>query len=578
LVILITSRLFYEYNHNNMANYVNFLRDTAINSRSRGTVLDLGEGAVSGYSLNASDTTSAGGVVDQVGSNDGTATGYTVYNGSDTNVVYDEPGPFGEPGLFARHNANGGGVEMSTLPLTADQTLMCWVKTTDTNGYIVSTFNGSVGYLSAQISSTDTTTIYNGSSSTSRSTPNLADGSWHHFAVTLSSTTMIKTFVDGVETTSANRAQANWSDPGSTYLFNREPAPTSANTNLLGSLAYFRAWSRALSGAEIVAEMNSQIPVSGDKLVAAMSLNGNSNDTNYLVAGPNSSFPVAWNFNGTDTLVSKIGATVPTSYPFTMGGWINFVPSSSAQTIVSLCPEASTTVSFGVRTTTTNLPALQARNTTIFTTSGATPLAAGPHRLVGVFESETVRKLYVDGVLVATSSPDSVDYPSSVDTIAVGSIRHTSPTNISGSPLAGVFVSDRAWSAEEVAFDYANNGFIGTEFGTIDTAQNRIDLADGEQIVWRMAYNSRDNYTRVQPAIDADADRTNMVFTGGSANTIISVSGDEGETWTTTPNQATTSITGTDSVLLKIQASGTATYWQTDDARGHDKPLLIKLR
>jgi hypothetical protein len=122
---------------------------------------------------------------------------------------------------------------------------------------------------------------------------------------------------------------------------------------------------------------------------------------------------------------------------------------------------------------------------------------------------------------------------------------------------------------------------------SINTGTNRIDLDDGEFIVWRMAYNSKDTYTRVQPAIDQDADRTNLDFNyvegseftmtfpltfGGG--TLLEVSTTDGASWITTPNLTTTTIPPSSSVLFRITGKG---YWKTADSRGHDKPILIRL-
>ena len=122
-------------------------------------------------------------------------------------------------------------------------------------------------------------------------------------------------------------------------------------------------------------------------------------------------------------------------------------------------------------------------------------------------------------------------------------------------------------------------GLSGLSSGTATTATTyRLDLASGGSAVWFLAKNSRSTYSRALPFIDEDADRTNMVFTGGSANTVLSISPDN-STWQAVTNKADATLTTPSSTLyFKIAASGTATYWKTADSRGYDRPMIVQLR
>jgi len=122
-------------------------------------------------------------------------------------------------------------------------------------------------------------------------------------------------------------------------------------------------------------------------------------------------------------------------------------------------------------------------------------------------------------------------------------------------------------------------GFVGVSSGTATTATTyRLDLASGGSAVWFLAKNARSSYSRILPFIDEDADRTSMVFSGGSANTILSVSPDN-STWQTLTNKSESTLTTPASTLyFRIQASGTATYWKTADSRGYDRPMIVQLR
>jgi hypothetical protein len=299
----------------------------------------------------------------------------------------------------------------------------------------------------------------------------------------------------------------------------------------------------------------------------------NLNDTYNIVEGPNTIFTDAWNLDGTGEYISAPSTGIG-QYTGTFACW--FKPNVSS----------ATWGDFYLFDTATARHAFHSQANDRFEVYNDTRLhrytvsvSADWHRFVVVYDKDIDRQdLYIDGVKQTTIATTSGTWGTNVPGTAYIGSRFSASGTAPGQ-MAGVVLSSRAWSDEEVALDYSSGGFDGTPSGTVDTANYRIGLNDGEQIIWRTAYNSKDTYSRALPFFDEDSDRTNMVFSGGSANTVLSISTDGGSEWVTTPNKSETVLgSASENVLLKVQASGTAVYWKTSDARGHDRPIILQLR
>jgi hypothetical protein len=161
--------------------------------------------------------------------------------------------------------------------------------------------------------------------------------------------------------------------------------------------------------------------------------------SNPVVAdGPNGYLASAFDMDGTDDFVVIGSSAGISAYPFTLGCWVRTDDIAATMSYVFLGINGNASSYYGIEQI-SSLFTIQARNTGVQRNSGTTaPSTSVWHHVVGVFESATSRKLYINGVLEATAT-FSVTL-AAVDIIHIGKFRSTDATNSYNGRIAGVGV------------------------------------------------------------------------------------------------------------------------------------------
>jgi len=153
----------------------------------------------------------------------------------------------------------------------------------------------------------------------------------------------------------------------------------------------------------------------------------------------------AGNFDGVDDYVEKDSAMGITAFPYTMSAWAN---ATAAGAIVFLGDPHS----FGRFTTikvSGGFYGLDARyDSGLNDTLSSVAIDGNWHHVVGVFESETSRKLYVDGVLAGTDT-SSQAFPD-IDRFNIGRLGRSSSISYFSGAIDDVRIYSRALSASEI--------------------------------------------------------------------------------------------------------------------------------
>jgi hypothetical protein len=127
--------------------------------------------------------------------------------------------------------------------------------------------------------------------------------------------------------------------------------------------------------------------------------------------------------DGTDDYIAAANGIA--NYPFTLMGWMRSTGTGSFQGCISV--HSGGTAYCYIGTNSSGYPYISARNTTEYAINGTTAITDGQwHHVAGVFASATDRKLYVDGVQVA-SDVNSLAFPVSTD-IFIGKVRTAAPS------------------------------------------------------------------------------------------------------------------------------------------------------
>ncbi|MHC1576179.1 MAG: LamG domain-containing protein, partial [Methanosarcinaceae archaeon] len=172
-------------------------------------------------------------------------------------------------------------------------------------------------------------------------------------------------------------------------------------------------------------------------------------------------------------------------YPFTVVAWINTSASGKDQTIISLADSSVDNSYYGIYIDHPRGIAIRARNTAVRTKYGSANVTDGQwHHVVGVFAAENDRKLYVDGVLNA-STTIGVTFNSNVDRWNIGRWADSTPKSYFEGIIDEVHVNNTAWTADDVASHYAatspeeNSGFVSQWSMDENTGTITYDSADG---------------------------------------------------------------------------------------------------
>jgi hypothetical protein len=85
---------------------------------------------------------------------------------------------------------------------------------------------------------------------------------------------------------------------------------------------------------------------------------------------------------------------------------------------------------------------------------GTTSLATGTwYHLIAVFESNTSKKIYLNGNLEATIT-DSTTFPTGIDNLNIGRYGRSTPGGYTNGQIAYVMVYNKALTANEVTQNY----------------------------------------------------------------------------------------------------------------------------
>jgi hypothetical protein len=170
-------------------------------------------------------------------------------------------------------------------------------------------------------------------------------------------------------------------------------------------------------------------------------------------------------FDGTDDSVQA--NNVITSYPFTLECWVRLDVTDASQGILAISNISAGNVRYGLfySASTNNKFSLVSQNTTnIFNLGTTTPSANVWYHLAGVFESDTSRKLYVNGVEEAAGT-DNVTFNNSANN-RVNMGRHFFSSSFLNGKLSDVRVWNTVRTAQQIADNY-NKRLIGNESGLV---------------------------------------------------------------------------------------------------------------
>ncbi|MCD4704229.1 MAG: type IV pilin, partial [Methanosarcinaceae archaeon] len=158
----------------------------------------------------------------------------------------------------------------------------------------------------------------------------------------------------------------------------------------------------------------------------------------------------ALSFDGLNDHVT-INDSIIHDYPFTVVAWINTSASGKDQTIISLADSSVINSYYGIYIDHPRGIAIRARNTAVRTKYGSADVTDGQwHHVVGVFAAENDRKLYVDGVLNA-STTIGLTFNSDVDRWNIGRWADSTPKSYFEGIIDEVHVNNTAWTADDVA-------------------------------------------------------------------------------------------------------------------------------
>jgi regulation of enolase protein 1 (concanavalin A-like superfamily)/transcriptional regulator CtsR len=165
--------------------------------------------------------------------------------------------------------------------------------------------------------------------------------------------------------------------------------------------------------------------------------------------GVTGQFGKALTFDYVDDVVRYNQSPGISAYPFSLCAWVK-TSSTQKQTAVFL-GDATTDGKYFTIGMNSGKGNITARNTTHYEATGSTVISNGAwHLIVGVFESSTSRRLYVDGVQVATST-NSVPFVSTINRFSSGSNDRWNKIYMFDGSIDDVRLYGKALSASEVS-------------------------------------------------------------------------------------------------------------------------------
>jgi hypothetical protein len=170
-------------------------------------------------------------------------------------------------------------------------------------------------------------------------------------------------------------------------------------------------------------------------------------------------------FDGTDDFVQA--TNVITAYPFTMECWVRLDVTNDFQRILAISNTTAGNIRYGltliVDSGNVNF-AVQAQNTTTRNAIGTSTIQANIwYHIAGVFESDTSRKIYVNGVEEGANT-QTATYDNTSNTFNMG--RHFTTAAFLNGKMSDVRIWNTARTAAQIADNY-NKRLIGNESGLV---------------------------------------------------------------------------------------------------------------
>ena len=326
-------------------------------------------------------------------------------------------------------------------------------------------------------------------------------GEWFHFCGVWSQSSRQELYINGSQVATVT---ANTSVIGSGSHNVIIGGTTDGPRTFHGGIQNVRIWDRALSSSEVAllaerpfigAEYNetaplyppvpsSLTPLDSSSIntslegwwpltetdnfasgAADISGNGNNGTQSGGVLSEFSELGTVASFDGSNDRVLFNSTTMPSSYPFAVSAWI--------QTSTTTGVDFRTVAAFGNTSSNTSFAILGVDKNTSRARwtirAGSTALAIGgtavndgkPHLLVGVSASASDHRIYVDGVLVATST--SSISTNTYNTFNVGALQRSSAIQFFDGNISNVRFWNRSLSSSEVA-DLFYEPWIGSAY------------------------------------------------------------------------------------------------------------------
>jgi chitodextrinase len=181
-------------------------------------------------------------------------------------------------------------------------------------------------------------------------------------------------------------------------------------------------------------------------------------------------FGSALAFDAVDDVVRYNSNPGVTAYPFSISAWIK-TSSTGNQCAVFFGDGTAGDKYFSIGTNSGKAFAT-ARNTTAYAATGSATISNGAwHHLVGVFESATSRKLYVDGALAATST-NSVAIVANINRFSAGLLDRSTIADKFNGTIDDVRLYGKTLSAAEI-----NDIYNGLKSASMSTSFENLDVS-----------------------------------------------------------------------------------------------------
>lgn len=328
-------------------------------------------------------------------------------------------------------------------------------------------------------------------------TTNIADGTWHHVAVSYSATSpanQLQIIVDGIVETTANPTA-----PGLVAGTAALGATGVPSLNFDGEMADVRFWDSARTDTQISAEKD--VRLNGDEtgLLGYFPLNGDASDaqtnttaidgtlvgnaafvdSSPLLLGDNVRHGMTFDPTTLDSVglgQSAAAALEVGGGSFTLEGWFQTEASSSLNQQIILFGGTSGSLRLGLAVNASDQLQVTAAGNTLNT--DITVNDGGWHHAAATFDSSTNDlTLYLDGSAAATVNvPGGINYDAATEAGAIGSSRSQAEWFFDGS-LSDIRFWDAARTGDEIRAEM--NGYVAPDHPDL-VANWRLDGTAGE--------------------------------------------------------------------------------------------------